>query len=269
MSSSFNQSTSYDKSSPSSKYIPDIVCPKQNAEYIPYSEWNMVEPALLSSPSESSQEDSFPPTPPSSRIFDSVHLLPPFHDGAMGSDYDFDNSYHSQHEHQSKAYPFENNNPPNLDLTYLSPRAAIQTIPSQQSYSADYRNADHQTLWQGRYSESDSGMSSSSSPPDRILLGPDGNSRSHRRDSSAQTKKKVIVATEKIRAAASSRRIHPARLYCAICNHDFTTTFARARHMISHSGRRDFPCTKRGCKQSFSTDSGRKRHEKSPTLHKP
>ena len=233
--------------------------------YIPYSQWNMVEPDPVSSPSEFSQEDSFPPTPPSSRGFDPSNLLPPFHDSAMDSDYDFDNSYR-QHEQQSKTYPFETTNPPNLDPSYLSPRTAIQNIPQQQPYHADYRHTDQQTLWPGRYPDSDSGMSSSSYAR-RAPVGPDGSSRSHH--SSTEIKKKIIVATPKIRAAASGRRIHPARLYCAICSHDFTTTFARDRHMISHSGRRDFPCTKPGCKQKFSTDSGRKRHEKSPTLHKP
>ncbi|KZP03633.1 hypothetical protein FIBSPDRAFT_686824, partial [Athelia psychrophila] len=45
------------------------------------------------------------------------------------------------------------------------------------------------------------------------------------------------------------------------CNNDFTTTFALARHAVSHTGQRAFPCTKSGCDSRFSTDSGRVRHE--------
>lgn len=79
---------------------------------------------------------------------------------------------------------------------------------------------------------------------------------------------KILVATTKIREASKNRRTHSAKVICSICHNDFTTTFARDRHMISHTTRRDYPCTKSGCNQRFSTDSGRKRHEKSPTLHK-
>lgn len=79
---------------------------------------------------------------------------------------------------------------------------------------------------------------------------------------------KTVVATAKIRQASQRRRSHPAKVVCKICHNDFTTTFALARHMASHTGQRAFPCTKEGCSSRFSTDSGRTRHERSPTLHK-
>ncbi|KIM80464.1 hypothetical protein PILCRDRAFT_89697 [Piloderma croceum F 1598] len=59
-----------------------------------------------------------------------------------------------------------------------------------------------------------------------------------------------IVATERIRAASSARRLNPVICTCDVCGDGFTTNFARDR-----------------CNQKFPTDSGRKRHEKSKTLH--
>lgn len=76
-----------------------------------------------------------------------------------------------------------------------------------------------------------------------------------------------VVATERIRAASGARRLNPPICMCDICGDSFTTNFAKERHMNSHTGERRFPCTKPGCTQRFPTNSGRKRHEKSKTLH--
>ena len=108
---------------------------------------------------------------------------------------------------------------------------------------------------------------------------------------SEQTEQRRPVTTPKIRQASSIRRKYPAKIQCDVswCEDTFTTNFAKDRmsfhiilcigdtyltgslmigHMKSHSGEKAYACTFIGCDKRFTTDSGRKRHEKSTTLHK-
>lgn len=164
-------------------------------------------------------------------------------------------------------YPFVNTlAPPNLHPGLLSPRSVIQ--------------ASHQHTRRGIHPNTDDlaypyhldfGSDISSSFPSAPSIQQPASSTSASGPSSGiipRTDGRSFVATTKIREAATRRRMHAASAICKICHSDFTTAYALNRHMISHTGRRDFPCAKEGCQQSFSTDSGRKRHEKSPTLHK-
>ena len=109
---------------------------------------------------------------------------------------------------------------------------------------------------------------------------------------SEQIGQRRAVTTPKIRQASSVRRKYPANIQCDVpwCEDTFTTNFAKDRmssnmisrigntyltggltigHMKSHSGERSHACTIPGCDKRFTTDSGRKRHERSTTLHKP
>ncbi|KZP30246.1 hypothetical protein FIBSPDRAFT_945988 [Athelia psychrophila] len=149
-----------------------------------------------------------------------------------------------------------------LDPRTLSSRKA-QGFSQPQSLDVPRAN-------RGRYySDSESGSDASS--PGLLVKQERARSTSIRSSGSrigASAQTKTIVATTKIRDASKRRRSHPAKVICQTCHNDFTTTFALSRHIVSHTGRRDFPCTKTGCPSRFSTDSGRTRHERSPTLHR-
>lgn len=145
---------------------------------------------------------------------------------------------------------------PNLNPALLSPRSSITQISN---HHPDLNYYSYPKLLSGYESDGSSGSSGSSGSPVKL--------ESDMSDHSWEEGKKV-VATPKIRIASRGRRIHAGNVVCQLCGDDFTTAFARDRHMVSHTGRRDFPCTMTGCHQRFSTTSGRKRHENSPTLHK-
>lgn len=161
-------------------------------------------------------------------------------------------TYHLSLQEQSKdLYPFANTLIDNFD-----PRNHYLNVPCTADASRYY------------YPSSESG-SDASIPSLQVKQEPTRSmsawSPSPRTSTPAA---KDIVATAKIREASQRRRCHPAKVICKICHNDFTTTFALSRHAVSHTGQRAFPCTKRGCTSRFSTDSGRVRHERSPTLHK-
>ncbi|KZP32558.1 hypothetical protein FIBSPDRAFT_1036711 [Athelia psychrophila] len=157
---------------------------------------------------------------------------------------------------------------PTLPNTYLPYSLDPRTPPNVQGFlQTQFLSADNN---RGRYfsfSESGSdvsslGLSVKQEPGRSVSTW----SPAPRTDATAQAK--AIVATSEIRMASQRRRCHPAKVFCKICHNNFSTTFALARHAVSHTGQRAFPCTKSGCPSRFSTDSGRVRHERSSTLHK-
>ncbi|KAF7970575.1 hypothetical protein HWV62_23685 [Athelia sp. TMB] len=206
-----------------------------------------------SSPDYSSAEDNFPTTPRSS------------HGGGYNDTHSYTyngQSVESWVEPNIRNHPSSNHAqlaPPSFPPHCFSPSSPYSDLgESRQGYSSDSEYGSDAT--------SGSAIKREQAGYEGLLdQWPIGTS-----DSFGQRfiPKKKVVATTKIIEAASNRRIHSARVLCNVCGDNFTTTFARDRHMVSHTGRRAFPCTKKGCHQKFSTDSGRKRHEKSPTLHK-
>lgn len=157
-------------------------------------------------------------------------------------------AFHLSQQEQSKdPYPF-----PHTHIDNLDPRCHHLNVPRTANSTRYY------------YPSSDSGSDASSSSL-QVKQEPTTWSPGPRTSAPAA---KDIVATPKIREASQRRRCHPAKVICKICNNDFTTTFALARHVVSHTGQRAYPCTKSGCTSRFATDSGRVRHERSPTLHK-
>ena len=146
------------------------------------------------------------------------------------------------------------------------------------------------------YSGSGSNQNSPSAASNKLLRGgvnfPSGNNTPPSPTDSELIGHRRAVTTPKIRQASSIRRKYPANVQCDVawCEDTFTTNFAKDRmsshiiisclgdiyltggltigHMKSHSGQKDHPCTIPGCDKRFTTDSGRKRHERSTTLHK-
>lgn len=247
-------------------YIPHIFCPKP--EYI-YQQRDALETHILSGPGISSVEDAFPSEPHSNRDFATVSHDPSYHVNTV--DPAFNPDSHFQYGQQSRAYPSGSTAyPSHLDPRYLSPRAAVQHMPQEQTYPAVYSNTEHQPYSHRYYQDSDSEISIGA-PARREPSGPASNANAFGHSGGHHVRmwaERTTVATDKIREASYRRRTYSASIYCPICGDDFTTAFARDRHLVSHTGRRDFPCTIKGCRQRFSTDSGRKRHERSPTLHR-
>ena len=252
----------FTRNSSTTAYIPHIFCPKP--EYV-YQQRNALETHVLSGPGISSVEGAFLTAPYSNRDFTTANLHPSYRDDAVDPAFNPDLS-HSQYGQQPSGHTAY---PPNLDPLYLSPRAAIQHMSQEQTYPAVFPNAEYEAYSPRYYQNSDSEISmGAQAPRDTVGSASDDNAFSHDNGYIRMWAERTSVATDKIREASYRRRTYSASIYCPICGDDFTTAFARDRHLVSHTGRRDFPCTMRGCRQRFSTDSGRKRHERSPTLHR-
>ncbi|KZP03924.1 hypothetical protein FIBSPDRAFT_904659 [Athelia psychrophila] len=199
----------------------------------------------------SSQEDDFRAGSSGDYITTDIpNHHPMYHNGSLQSMYEHNiSNYYTQ----QPLYPWPSNSTspaPNLNPALLSPRTTITQI--------SHHHPDPNSCSHHKYQYEYSSDGSSGSP---VKLESDASERSWEEG-------KKVVATPKIRRASRGRRIHAGSVICKLCGDDFTTAFARDRHMVSHTGRRDFPCTMMGCRQRFLTASGRKRHEMSPTLHK-
>lgn len=234
------------------------MCPNPDSQYFSYGD-------ASSSSDHSALEEDFPPTPTRSTAYDSISISAPYpyDDGSM-----LDSrlaAYHPHPQEQAKEFYLCGSSyiPPNYSPTSSSSPPNTDYSPQNQRYLDDTYATD------GRYRS----YSASSSAADLSYGVPAKKEQVNYeiprgRYSGSREARMKRVATQKIVDASKRRRNHPAKFSCDICNNDFTTTFALGRHKISHSGQRNYPCQKSGCNKRFFTDSGRARHEKSPTLHK-
>jgi hypothetical protein len=78
---------------------------------------------------------------------------------------------------------------------------------------------------------------------------------------------KVTVGSDKIKKAASSRRVHQARFACDLCDATFTARHNLNNHMNSHTGEKPFAC--QWCDQRAVTQAVILRHERKSCKKRP